>query len=42
LKRLAERAGERFAGGVILHDGERALSFGDKLLTAPLSALWQD
>lgn len=42
LKRLAERAGERFAGGLILHDGERALSFGDKLLAAPLSALWQD
>ncbi|MGL4635480.1 MAG: ATP-binding protein [Beijerinckiaceae bacterium] len=42
LKRLAERAGERFVCGLLLHDGERTLSFGDQLIAAPINILWQD
>lgn len=40
LRRLMERAGDRFAGGALLHDGERTLSFGGRLFAAPISALW--
>jgi uncharacterized protein len=40
LDRLAAIAGPAFVQGIILHDGERALSFGDKLRSAPISALW--
>lgn len=40
LDRLASVAGEAFVQGIILHDGERALSFADKLRAVPVSALW--
>lgn len=40
LKRLQEIAGEAFACGVILHDGERIQRVGERLFALPVSALW--
>ncbi|GHT88822.1 hypothetical protein AGMMS49960_20940 [Betaproteobacteria bacterium] len=40
LKRFAEVAGELFAAGVVLYDGEQTLPMGDKLWAVPLSTLW--
>lgn len=40
LRRLAEAAGEDFRLGLVLYDGHRAYPFGDRLLAAPVSALW--
>jgi len=40
LRRLRDTTGERFACGVVLYDGETALSFGEKLYAVPLSSLW--
>jgi predicted AAA+ superfamily ATPase len=40
LRSLQELAGERFVRGVVLHLGEAALPFGDRLEAAPLSGLW--
>ncbi len=34
-------AGKRFAGGVVLYDGEVSASFGDGLFAVPLRALWE-
>ena len=41
LRRLQEAAGSRFAGGVVLHDGEISAGFGDRLHAVPLRALWE-
>jgi predicted AAA+ superfamily ATPase len=41
LTRLRDALGDRFAQGLILHDGERAISFGDRLMAMPVSALWR-
>lgn len=41
LRRLRETAGARFAGGVVLYDGETSASFGDRLHAVPLRALWE-
>lgn len=41
LRRLAEITGARFRGGVVLHDGEQTLPFGDKLFAVPFRALWE-
>lgn len=41
LKKLLETAGERFASGVVLYDGEHAVSFGEKLYAIPIRALWE-
>lgn len=41
LRRLREAAGGRFAGGVVLYDGETSASFGQGLHAVPLSALWE-
>jgi hypothetical protein len=41
LRRLRDAAGERFAGGVVLYDGETSASFGDGLRAVPLRALWE-
>lgn len=38
---LAERLGDRFAGGVVLYTGRETVPFGDRLAALPLSALWQ-
>ena len=40
LRQLREKLGERFACGVVLYTGERALPFGDRLWVVPLAALW--
>jgi predicted AAA+ superfamily ATPase len=40
LRSLQELAGERFVRGVVLHLGDAALPFGDRLEAAPLSSLW--
>ena len=40
LRAFAEVAGERFVAGVILHLGERAVPFGDRMAALPLDALW--
>ncbi len=40
LRRLAAATGERFAYGLVLHDHERTLPFGERLAAAPVSALW--
>jgi uncharacterized protein len=40
LDRVASAAGTTFVHGILLYDGEHALSFGEKLVAAPLSTLW--
>lgn len=40
LMRLKESAGEAFVMGILLHDGERVLSYSDRLAAAPISSLW--
>ena len=40
LRKLAGAAGARFAGGVVLYDGETSASFGDRLHAVPISRLW--
>jgi predicted AAA+ superfamily ATPase len=37
---LRDKLGDRFTGGVVLHLGSSTNSFGDRLIAAPLSALW--
>ena len=41
LRRLRDVAGARFAGGVVLYDGETSAGFGDRLHAVPLRALWE-
>jgi hypothetical protein len=41
LRRLKEASGKRFAGGVVLYDGETSASFGDGLRAVPIRALWE-
>lgn len=40
LAKLAAAAGDRFAGGVVLYDGEQSLPFGEGKRAVPISALW--
>ena len=40
LRKLADAAGEDFRLGVVLYDGDRVFSFGDRFAAAPVSALW--
>ena len=40
LKRLRDSLGERFACGVLLHDGDSVLPFGDRLFAMPVAQLW--
>ncbi len=42
LRKLKESTGERFAGGVVLYDGEVTATFGDKLFAVPIRNLWDD
>ena len=42
LRRLAELAGERFAGGVLLYAGEHVVPLGPTLRAVPVSALWTE
>ncbi len=41
LRKLRSAAGSRFAGGVMLYDGETCASFGDGLYAAPMRTLWE-
>lgn len=40
LARLKEAAGDGFAMGILLHDGERMMCYGEQLAAAPISSLW--
>ena len=40
LRKLQEIAGDRFACGVVLYDGEVSLRFGPKLFAMPMATLW--
>ena len=42
LRKLASAAGERFACGVVLYDGEATVPFGHRLFAVPLRRLWQE
>jgi predicted AAA+ superfamily ATPase len=41
LRKLKAAAGKRFAGGVVVYDGETSASFGDGLWAVPIRALWE-
>jgi predicted AAA+ superfamily ATPase len=41
LRKLKNSVGKRFAGGVVLYDGEMTASFGDGLFAIPVRALWE-
>ncbi len=41
LRKLKEATGDRFAGGVVLYDGEVTAGFGDELYAVPIRALWE-
>ena len=41
LRALAETAGDKFAGGVVLYLGGQCLPFADKLWALPISVLWE-
>lgn len=41
LRKLKEACGERFAGGIVIYDGETSASFGDGLHAVPVQALWE-
>jgi uncharacterized protein len=41
LKALRDRVGPDFLGGVLIHCGDRPRTFGDRLLSIPISALWE-
>lgn len=41
LRLLADRLGDRFAGGVVAYTGNRAVPFGDRLAAVPLASLWE-
>ena len=41
LRKLAAAAGDRFACGVVLYDGEVSARFGDRLQAVPLRRLWE-
>lgn len=38
---LKEASGKRFAGGVVLYDGETSAGFGDGFHAVPICALWE-
>lgn len=41
LRKLKEASGKRFAGGVVLYDGETSAGFGDGLHAVPVRTLWE-
>ncbi len=41
LRKLAAAAGDRFARGVVLYDGEVSARFGDRLHAVPIRRLWE-
>lgn len=42
LSYLRDRLNDRFIAGVVLHTGEQALTFGDRLWALPISTIWQN
>jgi len=42
LRKLQEIAGERFACGVLLYDGEASVRFGPRLFALPVQTLWAE
>lgn len=40
LKKLAQLAGDRFSGGILLYDGHEIMPLGTGLWAVPLSSLW--
>ena len=40
LRKLRDIAGDRFTSGVVLYDGDRFLSFGERLCALPVRVLW--
>jgi hypothetical protein len=40
LRALAEACGDRFVFGAVLYDNTDVVPFGDRLVAAPLSCLW--
>jgi hypothetical protein len=40
LRRLARACGDRLKLGLVLHDGELSVPFGERLFAAPISMLW--
>lgn len=41
LRKLARAVGKRFAGGVVLYDGEACTRFGEGLYAVPVRRLWE-
>jgi uncharacterized protein len=41
LERMRDTLGESFVAGVVLYGGRQVLPFGDRLMAAPISALWE-
>ncbi len=41
MRKLKQAAGSRFAGGVVLYDGETSASFGEGMYAVPLRRLWE-
>lgn len=41
LRKLKAAAGDRFACGVVLYDGEISAGFGDSMYAVPIRALWE-
>ncbi len=42
LRKLKNATGDRFAGGVVLYEGEKCWSFGDGLAAVPVRLLWEN
>jgi len=40
LRHLAQRIGDDFRAGIVMHTGTQTLPFGPKMLAVPISALW--
>ena len=41
LRKLQKAAGDRFARGVVLYDGETGIPFGNRFHAVPMSRLWR-
>ena len=41
LRKIASAAGDRFARGVVLYDGESSVPYGDRLHAVPIRRLWE-
>jgi hypothetical protein len=41
LRKLREAAGDRFASGIVIYDGETTARFGDGFFAVPVRAMWE-